>query len=185
MNLLYWIYRKIFYGLLVNFGQFTVYNAGSDNSITAFVFKASLADLCNSPLKNGITSTAAKRTKKKTWKTKKYSNFNCNSDIFIDRELHSYGSRICWKSAKFNPKCCRLQINLCPKVRRILKRILKGLWQSGKNLPTFEFWQEVAWRELAWLGAKCKGKTLLVILTLHRDLHAHSPVLMFSIQSKT
>jgi hypothetical protein len=57
---------EYFMGFLANFGQFTWNNAGSDNSITAFVFKASLADLCNSPLKNGITSTAAKRTKKKT-----------------------------------------------------------------------------------------------------------------------
>ena len=57
---------EYFQVFLANFGQFTWNNAGSDNSITAFVFKASLADLCNSPLKNGITSTAAKRTKKKT-----------------------------------------------------------------------------------------------------------------------
>ena len=39
--------------------------------------------------------------------------------------------------------------------------------QYYKQLSTFEFWLEVA-----WLGAKCKGKTLLVIeifFDLHRD----------------
>ena len=37
-------------------------------------------------------------------------------------------------------------------------RILKELWQSGLKFPTFEFWFE-----LDWLGAKFKGKKLLVI----------------------
>ena len=70
------------------------------------------------------------------------------------------------------------------KVLRILKGILKGLWQSGKKLSTIEFWLE-----LAWLGAKCKGKTLLVIeifFTLHRYCTATVwYVLVLSIQSKT
>ena len=41
------------------------------------------------------------------------------------------------------------------KVLRILIRVLKGLWPSSEKVSTFEFWLE--------LGAKCKGKTLLVI----------------------
>ena len=38
---------------------------------------------------------------------------------------------------------------------------------ANSYVSTFEFWLE-----LAWLGAKCKGKTLLVIeifFALHRD----------------
>ena len=32
------------------------------------------------------------------------------------------------------------------------------------NLSTFNFWLE-----LAWLGSKCKGKTLLIFFALRRD----------------
>ena len=46
--------------------KITVYNDGSENSVTALVCKAFLADFCKSPLRNGTTSTAARRTKKKT-----------------------------------------------------------------------------------------------------------------------
>ena len=57
-------------------------------------------------------------------------------------------------------------ISVASKDVKILKGILKGLWQSSKMSSTFELWLE-----LAWLGAKCKGKKLLVIeifFTLHR-----------------
>ena len=55
------------------------------------------------------------------------------------------------------------------------------------QMKTLKFASEINWP----LGAKCKGKTLLVIeifFTLHRyctALHCHSPVLVLSIQSKT
>ena len=43
------------------------------------------------------------------------------------------------------------------------------------------------WLELAWLGAKCKDKTLPTIEFFFTFLwlHCHSPVLVLSIQSKT
>ena len=111
---------KYFMDFLANFGQFTVYNAGSDNSITAFVFKASLADLCNSPLKNGITSTAAKRTKKKTWKAKNLILILIVIRLFFDREFHSYGPRKLFDRYVENLQNSFLnvvksaKINLCP-----------------------------------------------------------------------
>ena len=46
------------------------------------------------------------------------------------------------------------------------------MWRSGKKLSTFEFWIE-----LAWLGAKCKGNTLLVVL-----IAGHQPPFQFNIK---
>jgi hypothetical protein len=61
-------------------------------------------------------------------------------------------------------------------------RFKESTSQYSKWLSNFEFLLE-----LAWLGEKCKGKTLLVIeifLYSAQILHCHIPVLVLSIQSK-
>ena len=68
-------------------------------------------------------------------------------------------------------------------------KVEKNLWgradlilKPSRVLSTFEFWLE-----LAWVGAKCKGKTLLVIeiiFTLHRYCTVQYRCSLLSIQFK-